>query len=98
MSRQPRRFTTTIFLTMNLALAATMPAAGRALAQDAGAELAADSPVEPRTETKNVPEPSAVVIAATAVAMEGWSVWKRRRRAAHRNLIGTGAAGGRSSE
>ena len=99
MSRNPTHFATTLLsaATLMLAIAATMSAANLASGQDAAPESLADYSVEPHPATKNVPEPSAVVIAATAAALEGWSIWKRRRRTAHANLIGTGAAGGRSS-
>ena len=102
MTRQPSRFATRIASagTIAIATAAAMAPADRVLAQlaqDDRPDVAAASPFESGITTKNVPEPSAVVIAATAAALEGWSIWKRRRRTAHANLIGTGAAGGRSS-
>ena len=99
MSRNPTQLAIALLpaATLVLAIAATMSAASLARGQDTAPEALADFSVEPHSATKNVPEPSAVVIAATAAAMEGWSIWKRRRRTAHANLIGTGAAGGRSS-
>ncbi|MEI6239408.1 MAG: hypothetical protein WCR51_03390 [Planctomycetia bacterium] len=99
MSTAPRLFATTFFLATLavLAIVATMPAADLPRAQEPRPDRLADVPLDRQSTTKNVPEPSLVVIAAAVAAMEGWSIWKRRRRAAHPNLIGTGAVGGRSS-
>ena len=97
MTSQPNRFTTRITSAgiIVFAAAAAITPADRVLAQDATHDGVADSSAESGIAVKNVPEPSAIVIAGIAAAMEGWSVWKRRRRATHANLMTTGAAGGR---
>ena len=99
MTSQPNRFATRIAFVgaVTIAAAAAITPADRVLAQDARHDVVADSSAESGIAVKNVPEPSAIVIAGIAAAMEGWSVWKRRRRATHANLMTTGAAGGRWS-